>query len=689
MSSDTLTFADWDVTFTDGASVSNVKEHRTHTDIILKNLSSSITNPQLQAEIGRFGSASIMRDSRKKRARIRFLDPDHARAALVELDCKRLGPSRLEVTFDRSKDSQWIEDGILLVYDICQTTAEVSFASPMEATEALDLNRCHFHGKRIRVFKERDQEENKITVEDLPAQFEEEDLLTLFSGSCSVQIARDFGEEADFDSLLQSLIREQPGCATLHLLSLPSDVGRGAGWIRMFNDERAADVTKEVKGLRPIFLGGNVIQVRRAQAVVWKLSSRHYTAIESLLDVLKIDDIFYLTTVEPTEEIELRIVGADLRKLCPTKAEIDKIVNGEVWKTDGGGTLWDRHWVSEEGKRFIQEVNQVSAAFVQANMFERIITISGRQEAKDCAKLMLQDHLDELDQQRHLIKLPRETMDYFITHGLPKLRNNLYHFDSTIGRRQDIAFNGSDNARQQLHTVLDQCATEVSLRSTGGERPLCPVCTTEVTEPLSLECDHVYCSECVAHLITSAVDFPIECIVPDCHHTPSLRVLQRIVPPSQYRRMLQVAFRTYLRGNGRLFPCPTTDCPQLWMSNPNPTNLQVQCSTCLVRICTNCKCENHVGMNCEEYQRSKSYQTAERDMATWRRQQADNVKACPSCGTIVEKTDGCPHIHCLQCNSHWCWECARAMPRAELVYAHIRRRHIALAARFLAPVHIR
>jgi hypothetical protein len=679
MSSDTLTFGDWDVTFTDGASIYDIKPHRTYTDILLKNLSSSFNNADLQSEISRFGSASVMRDSRRKRARVRFLDPSVAAKALVDLDSKRLGLSRVEATLDRSKDMQWIEDGILLVYDTCETTAQVSFLNEADTTEALRLNRSIFQGRKIRITKENDF---TLFVEDLPATFEEDDLMTFFMAD-EISITRDFGEEAEIDSLLQSLIREQPGCASLYLVPLPSQTGQGAGWIRMFNSERAARVCSEIRGLRPIFLGGNTVQATKAQSIVWRLTPRQHVAIKALLRELTLEDVFFLYDPDISQDVEMRIVSADSRRLRDAKVLIDAIVKGEVWK-EGEAPLWDKHWVTEEGAKFIHEVHDLSSAYVAANLSDRTLSISGQEEARDCAKVLLQNHLDELDAQKHWIRLPKDVMEYFVEHGMPRLSSILSHFDSSIGRTRELDFKGSDIAHQKINTIIDQCTCELEIQASTLPRPICPVCTTEVTDPLKLECGHNYCSECLEHLLTSAIDFPIRCIAEHCEHAPSLRVIRRIVHPAQYRRLLEVAFRTHLRGSRTLHACPTVDCPQFWSSQSSVT----QCSTCLILICAECKVEQHVGMTCEEYQRTKVLHQSERQLATWRRERGADVKACPSCGSIVEKVDGCPHIHCANCGAHWCWECSKVMRRAEIVYAHIRRRHGWAAHRFLAPLYL-
>lgn len=681
MSSDTLTFEDWDVTFTDGARVTIIKEHKSHTDILLKNLSSSFSNAQLQAEISKFGSASVMRDSRKKRARVRFLDAGTAAIAMADLDNKRLGVSRVEAILDRSKDKQWIEDGILLVYDACHTTAQVAFKNPTEATEGLKLHRSIFQGRRIRLTREN---ELNLYVEELPAMVDADDLLTFFMAD-SVSITRDFGEEADISELLQSLIREQPGCASLQLAPLQTEPEQGAGWIRMSNEERAAEVSKEIRGLRPIFLGGNTVHTRRAQAVVWKLVPDHHTVVHSELQNLNFDDVYIQYDPDTTEEVELRLVASDLGKLRAAKETINGILEGEVWNEDGT-PLWDRFWTTPEGKIAIQDANEIAGVHVDVSLSKRSVRIIGQQEGREIAKLLLQKKLEELDQRAHFIKLPKDEMEYFLEHGAPRLTNILSAFSTTVGRSKDILFHGNDITRQLFFNILDQCATEVSIRNAGASRPTCPVCTSAVVEPFSLECGHTYCLECLNHMLGSASAVPVECVAEGCRQAPSLRILRHILSPPQYRRLLETAFQAYLRHNDKFHPCPTVGCLQIWTINPTAkANIQIaQCSCCLVRICVVCKVEEHAGITCEEQQRAIASQRSERQFATWKAERG--IKSCPSCSRDVEKIDGCPHIHCSQCNAHWCWECGRVASRPAIIYAHIRRRHGREARRYLAPV---
>lgn len=53
-----------------------------------------------------------------------------------------------------------------------------------------------------------------------------------------------------------------------------------------------------------------------------------------------------------------------------------------------------------------------------------------------------------------------------------------------------------------------------------------------------------------------------------------------------------------------------------------------------------------------------------------------NIKKCPSCDIITEKTSGCSHITCLvpTCGAHWCWECNGEFTNAT-IYRHMIQQH--------------
>ena len=55
---------------------------------------------------------------------------------------------------------------------------------------------------------------------------------------------------------------------------------------------------------------------------------------------------------------------------------------------------------------------------------------------------------------------------------------------------------------------------------------------------------------------------------------------------------------------------------------------------------------------------------------------AMRAKACPGCGVLTEKVDGCDHITCMmkECGAHWCYFCGEGFPEGR-IYRHLNTAH--------------
>ena len=83
--------------------------------------------------------------------------------------------------------------------------------------------------------------------------------------------------------------------------------------------------------------------------------------------------------------------------------------------------------------------------------------------------------------------------------------------------------------------------------------------------------------------------------------------------------------------------------------------------------------EEHEGLTCEQYAKSKDTAEVDRLFRSWRQQH--DVRDCPKCGAAIEKRDGCNHMECAACRAHICWYCMAVLPGSKECYAHMTEKH--------------
>ncbi len=137
-----------------------------------------------------------------------------------------------------------------------------------------------------------------------------------------------------------------------------------------------------------------------------------------------------------------------------------------------------------------------------------------------------------------------------------------------------------------------------------------------------------------------------------------------------FEELLQASFEMYIRTHPKDFQyCPTPDCPQVYRIRANGETFL--CSTCLTAVCTTCNVVSHDGMTCEEYKDLTSEGT--RAFQKWKEE--NDVRDCPNCKVPIQKSFGCNHMECKQCNAHICWFCMMTFRWSEECYAHMGEAH--------------
>ncbi|KAJ0060797.1 hypothetical protein NL108_001676, partial [Boleophthalmus pectinirostris] len=114
----------------------------------------------------------------------------------------------------------------------------------------------------------------------------------------------------------------------------------------------------------------------------------------------------------------------------------------------------------------------------------------------------------------------------------------------------------------------------------------------------------------------------------------------------------------------------TKPCPQcnhftsLKNHTPNRSEhkYKIQCESCQFLWCFKCHAPWHNGLKCREYRKGDKL------LRTWAsviEHGQRNAQKCPQCKIHIQRTEGCDHMTCAQCNTNFCYRCGER-------YRHLR-----------------
>ena len=681
------------VEFGPGGAVQNLttgfERHRRST-LSLFNLSSQVPEQEIHSLLSPLGDPTIQRDIRRRRATLHFPTAAAATHAQQALDGILVGKSRIEVTFDHSEDEEWIEDGILLEWDACHTSAIAQFATLKEASDALRLDHSVFQGRKLSISRPDGDRDDSILIENLPVDVDADDLATFCMANVVTIIQEPAFEEEDGDSM-KAFVQGQHGCSTLHISLLPAGENRGAAWIAISGRDRRTKICSRLNGLRPVFLGGCKVTARHAQVFCCRMNAPYLHAIQPQLDLIAWESVYTLTGVETSSgSHHLRLVSASNESLSSAVKEVRELVYGAVWKGEDGVVVWDDWFWTSQGRAFATAVCQEVHGLVTIDHTRRCIRLLGDLRTQYRLIEALQEWKQTSTRVR-TVSCSRKLLEHFIEHSLPLVQHVVEDIQVNPSE-QTMSFIGDNAAKHLVNLTLAQCKSERAISQ--RPRPTCPICTYDVFDPFLLQCGHVYCVDCIVHMLTSATARPAHCIKQDCTHIIPLPTIQILLDSQQFLAFLRSSFKAHIDERPEIYHhCPTRDCTQIYrtpsvpISAPpspvdGPRTPEIQCPSCLLVICPSCRTAAHPSITCAEQATAQAQQRAERLFLTYRTNAG--VKSCPRCYRPVEKTEGCSHIECPMCGTHYCWECLQAfegIDAARDVYRHIRMEHGLLGGR--------
>ncbi|KAJ7684570.1 hypothetical protein DFH06DRAFT_11135 [Mycena polygramma] len=430
---------------------------------------------------------------------------------------------------------------------------------------------------------------------------------------------------------------------------------------------------------RQACLGGCSLRLRLPNPLQYIISIplRQYQAQkrawDSLTDVSNNAAFIRIFPTQNTARMQIKVLGEDKKMVGSLRVRVERVVEGEQLSV----SCWHRSFKTPAGTQFLNSIFERTGAYARADWKLCVVKVYGDAPSLDKARDAVKAEVDRLDRLESSVFLKKESIRFFVQRGIAVLKEALGEDNATLiisPRACKVVIKGGEEAQHILRRLINESLEEMvgSVQRPPGTS--CPICYDEISHPVTLGCDHTYCTGCLRHYISTAGDsFPLTCLGNEatCETPIPIPTIERFLPTPQFHQLFETAFLRHIEQRPQEFKyCKTPDCSQVYRRSASTA--VVTCPSCFLTVCSSCDEEGHEGMSCADMRLHRDPGEQERLNDEWARQ--TGVKRCPSCSIWIEKNGGCNHMTCVQCGSHICWICVRVFEGGQ-IHDHLNSAH--------------
>jgi len=194
----------------------------------------------------------------------------------------------------------------------------------------------------------------------------------------------------------------------------------------------------------------------------------------------------------------------------------------------------------------------------------------------------------------------------------------------------------------------------------------CPVCWTDAPDNIfSLECGHLFCSDCWSMYVTSKIrdegECSFTCMAMDCTLVVPDNFVNKVTTDATFQRFNELILRHYVAHQPQLKFCPAPSCTYTVKCQASTSKASLAKIVPIVRcseshaFCFGCPVESdHRPLVCNAAKLWLKKCQDDSETANWIK---SNTKECPKCQSTIEKNGGCNHMTCKKCKHEFCWVC--------------------------------
>ena len=337
------------------------------------------------------------------------------------------------------------------------------------------------------------------------------------------------------------------------------------------------------------------------------------------------------------------------------------------------------------GRTKVRQIQKKNDVIIQTSNFGRRIQITARPNAKLQARVQIEKLIEEL-QKTSFSEIDLGHSD----RPVGAIREILKHFGKDLSklveeedcqasmeiRRRKLVLHGVKEAVNKVENKVEEFLKTLPNSQREENVNECPVCLADIEDPYLLTlCGHAYCSACISQYLNNVFDsvksadmFPQKCMSDKCESPVIKEDYLALLNTDQVEKLYRVSLECFLIGNPVYKPCPTPDCSWVYEITAMPSVFA--CPECDTSLCKKCGDSAHqMFETCEAFKASKDPSQSDRLYNKW--VAGANTRKCPKCFVLIEKNDGCAHMHCTQCDAHICWTCGKNFGTSRECYKHI------------------
>ncbi|TBU51225.1 hypothetical protein BD310DRAFT_1043628 [Dichomitus squalens] len=365
---------------------------------------------------------------------------------------------------------------------------------------------------------------NSIKIYNLPASIIEDELM-LFTQTSLVRPLLQKGRsvcsppELAFQQLLREIERVSPRNVVHHEQSTRErgkDVDGIVSYrIRFTSPEEARVVYEGLSGRIFPAISPIALWLRLPEPMCFNLTlpKEQYGAQRALWDALvnsATDRRACVLFVKPDGNVvRVRLSGNAKQAVGMLKVRVENLARGEPL------VGWHRS-LGFFNNPFPRRVLDETGAYLRSDWRRQVLRVYGEPRAVERAREMVKAELERLEGLDFTVTLKEVSVAFFVRQGIATLKELIGEDAVTFhpwARRITIC--GGEEARHHLSRLIDESLRGGVSIAQDGELQ-CPICFDDVSAAYRLGCGHSYCSACLRHFLTSAVEggdqFPLACM---------------------------------------------------------------------------------------------------------------------------------------------------------------------------------